>query len=409
MADAKFIAAADTNETPGSIKALGWNEFFANAYTRAISILPKTKRDDRKLLPGRVIRGYGQVFRIVTAEKEISGRLSGRLKHDASNSRDLPAVGDWVVCEMRETHDKPSQGKKASEALILARLERKNTLKRMGVLGRIIGRDGGAQILAANVDNVLVVVSVATPLQPRRIERFLTIAWASGARPILVFNKADLCAGIDSVLEEGRKIAPAVEQVAISALDEASTSELLKLIHPGSTSVLVGLSGVGKTTIVNTLLTHERFETHTVRASDRGGRHSSVRRELVLLPSGGIIIDTPGLRELAFCDGENSLNSTFSDIEALSNDCRFRDCSHQNEQDCAVLKAISENRLDSARLLGFRSQQAEIRKTQSARAKLEKLSRDIQGRKRLARREIENDKEDKDEENDGRNERDGGQ
>jgi ribosome biogenesis GTPase len=218
------------------------------------------------------------------------------------------------------------------------------------------GRGDGlsAQVVAANVDTVLLVAGLDHDFNPRRIERYVTLAWSSGADPVIVLNKADLCEDVPARVDDVASIAPGVPIRVLSALDGTGLDSLTPLLEPGKTIALIGSSGVGKSTIVNALLGWDRQSTGAVREGDQRGRHTTTMRELVVTPSGALLLDSPGMRSVGMWEAEDGLAETFADVEAFASQCRFSDCAHGSEPGCAVRAAIADGSLPASR---FESQQ----------------------------------------------------
>ena len=246
-------------------------------------------------------------------------------------------MGDWVA--VRSDQDR---------AGIHAVLPRTSAFVRPAT-----GETSEEQILAANVDTALLVAGLDHDFNPRRIERYVASAWESGAQPVLVLNKADIVSDLDEWVARAAAIAPGVPVVALSAQTGVGLEQLASWVGPGRTVVLLGSSGVGKSTLVNALLGENRQATGEVRADDSRGRHTTTARELLVLPGGGVLIDTPGIRALKLAAGEESMAGAFADIESLAAACRFRDCRHEGEPGCAVTAAVATGTLDRARLLSW--------------------------------------------------------
>jgi ribosome biogenesis GTPase len=293
----------------------------------------------RGLTAARVIRGDRGSALVATPAGIARATPSARLLRVARGAEDLPAVGDWVALMDAEAIDVP---------LIEAVLPRTTTITRGDP-----GEGSDVQALAANVDTVFVVHPIAEPPNLRRIERELALAWDSGAVPVIILTKADLSVDPDAARVAVESIALGVDVLVMNALAGENVAPLLDYMSGHRTAILLGPSGAGKSTIVNALLGHQRQETRAVRVSDHRGVHTTVARELIALPDGGVLIDTPGLRALGLTGSEEGIALTFSDIDQLSDACRFRDCAHQDEPGCAVQAAIDSGALPAARLVSY--------------------------------------------------------
>ncbi len=233
--------------------------------------------------------------------------------------------------------------------------------RRTAFVRRAAGEHTVKQVLAANVDTVFLVMGLDRDYNPRRIERALVLAWESGADPVVLLNKADLCDDVEARRVEIEAAAPGVPVRVIAAKPGQGLDDLAPWLEPGRTVALLGSSGVGKSTIVNQLLGEERQKTRSVRESDQRGRHTTTHRELVVLPGGGLLVDTPGLREIQLWASEDGLASAFEDVEKLAPGCKFRDCVHESEPGCAVLAAVDYGSLSEERLASYRKLRAEVR------------------------------------------------
>jgi ribosome biogenesis GTPase len=285
-------------------------------------------------------------YRLSGQAGEWMGELSGRMIHAAVVRDDLPVVGDWVVVRPRPGGDR---------ATIHRVLARRTKFSR-----KTAGKRTSEQILAANIDTAFIVTSLNRELNLRRIERYLTLTWESGARPVILLSKADLCLHTEQVAEEVEAIAAGVPVHAFSALAGEGIGEILNYLQRGETAVLLGSSGVGKSTLINRLVGRNILQVQAVRESDDRGRHTTTSRQLILLPDAGMIIDTPGLRELQLWESEKGLARSFEEIRLLAERCHFSDCRHQTEPGCAVLKALSEGGLPSDRVESYRKLQKEL-------------------------------------------------
>jgi ribosome biogenesis GTPase len=223
----------------------------------------------------------------------------------------------------------------------------------------VAGRTSAAQVVAANLDTVLVVDSLSGEARLRRVERYLAVAWSSGATPVVVLTKADLCEDVAAVVEQVREDALGVDVLAVSSMTGEGLGSVRAVLGPGRTGAMVGPSGVGKSSLVNALFGDAIVQTGGIRESDGRGRHTTTARELHVLPGGGLLVDTPGMRELALYDDSEGVDTAYADVALLAADCRFRDCQHRSEPGCAVAAAIDDGRLDPARYNAWRKLQAE--------------------------------------------------
>ena len=286
--------------------------------------------------PGRVTAAHRAAFDVQTAHDVVRARLPGRLVHEAVDV----AVGDWVGLR---------------DGLIRNVLPRRSAIVRNAA-----GRATRAQTLAANVDIAFVLSSLGPDLEPRRIERYLVTIWESGAAPEIVLTKADRVDDPWDLVAEVEAVAIGVPVHVVSAVTGQGCDALRVRIQPGTTAVLLGSSGVGKSTLVNRFAGRELMTVTDTRADDDEGRHTTTHRELIRLPGGGVVIDTPGLRELQLWDAEG-IDAAFADVEELAGECRFNDCSHTREPDCAVLAAVDGGTLPAQRLDSWRKLQRELR------------------------------------------------
>jgi ribosome biogenesis GTPase len=314
---------------PSGLEAFGWSETFARAFAEG---------EHAGLVPGRVADSRKGLLTLWTAAGSFRATLSGRLRHVARPG-ELPTVGDWVAARLQAGEQR---------AVIQRVLPRKSRFVR-----RAAGDPPREQVVAANVDTVLLVCGLDGEFEPRRLERLLALGWQSGARPVVVLNKTDCHRDPAAALRQAEAAAPGVAVRALSAREGEGLSELVALLPPAHTAALLGSSGVGKSTLINRLLGEERLRTGAVREKDARGRHTTSHRELVVLPSGGLLIDTPGLREVQLWQTQDGFAEAFEDVLALAQGCRFGDCRHQDEPDCAVREALERGTLDAGRLASF--------------------------------------------------------
>ncbi|HTT65401.1 MAG TPA: ribosome small subunit-dependent GTPase A [Bryobacteraceae bacterium] len=296
------------------------------------------------LVLGRVSVAHSDRYRIYTARGEMTAQAIGALLYRTERP-DWPAVGDWVAV----------QPVGPEEAMIHAVLPRRTMFSR-----RAAGDREQEQVMAANIDRVWIVCGLDQDFNVRRIERYLTLAHASGAQAAVVLNKSDICADLGARMQETALVAGSAPVIAITARSPDCIDPLRHLVGPGVTIALLGSSGVGKSTLVNRLLGADRQLVREVRESDGRGRHTTTYRELLPLPHGGALIDTPGMRELQLWADQDSLDSTFAEIAALAAGCRFRDCSHAVEEGCAVQAAIAAGELQAARWQSYAKLRAEV-------------------------------------------------
>jgi ribosome biogenesis GTPase len=285
------------------------------------------------------------LWRVVGDFDECWAEPSGKFRKESEGGGDWPAVGDWVSVEMRS---------EKQNALIQQIVPRRSRFAR-----KVAGKQIAEQVIVANIDVALIVAALDGDFNVRRIERYLAQCWESGARPAIVLNKADACTEPQELVAEIERIAMGVPIFLVSAKTGEGLDALEASFQKGQTVVLLGSSGVGKSTLVNRLLQEERQPTHAVRASDSRGRHTTTSRELFVMPSGALIIDTPGLRELQLWNAADGVSQTFTDVDELAAQCRFTDCQHQNEPGCAVQGALAEGVLAADRLESWRKLQRE--------------------------------------------------
>lgn len=348
-----ILYADDDNNTPVvskvPLETLGWDGGWAETYVPL---------KEKGLFPARVTCEHREAYDVAGEYGELRAEISGRFRHEHPLHREWPAVGDWVAIAPR-----PTEG----TATIHEVFPRRSCFSRKAAGGRT-----EEQVVAANVDIVFLVTSLDRDFNIRRIERYLTVAWDSGARPVILLNKADICADDSGYISEVEAIAFGTPVLAISAVTRQGLEELRALVPAGITGAFLGSSGVGKSSLVNALLNRERQATQAVRDDDSRGRHTTTSRELLALPGGGLLIDTPGMRELQIWADEDGLETAFADVEALASQCRFADCTHADEPGCAVQTALADGTLKRDRFRSYAKLQREIqyqtlRQDQSAR------------------------------------------
>lgn len=315
------------------LKNLGWNDAFAADFQR---------RAKPAWVPARILRDNKISYGLLTEEgREYEAVLAGKVYHDANCDAELPAVGDWVALEI---------GGKGEEHVIRARLARQSCFSR-----KAPGKSSQEQVLAANVSIVCIVTDAGADLNLRRMERYFTLVERSGARAIVLVNKSDLyaCEDNEAAAAAIQALSPDAEVLITSAVDHTNVSAIRSHLSPGVSITFIGSSGVGKSSIVNALLGEKWQEEGAVNQVTGKGRHTTSARELILLSSGGILIDNPGIREVQMWTDETTLREKFQDISEIARECRFHDCRHGSDAGCAIREAVSDGRLPAERYEAF--------------------------------------------------------
>ncbi|MHB8641773.1 MAG: ribosome small subunit-dependent GTPase A [Gaiellaceae bacterium] len=329
------------------LESLGWDASFADSFH---------PHEQDGFAPARVAVEHRSEYIVYSEQGELKAELSGRLRFDG----DHPAVGDWVAIGNAD----------GGRALVHAVLPRRSAFIRKASSAE--GRQTEAQVVAANVDVVFVVCGLDANYNVRRLERYLTLAWESGAQPVVLLTKADLCDVVEERVLETELIALGVNVHAVSAPHGEGLELVRSYIPAGKTAALLGSSGVGKSTLVNALVGEELLATQAVREDDGRGRHTTSHRQLVLLPGAGLVLDTPGMRELQLWDADEGIDTAFADLQELAAQCRFTDCAHGQEPGCAVRAALADGTLDVER---FDSWQKLLRELEHLELKQDARSR----------------------------------
>ncbi len=319
------------------LASLGWNSFFADAFT---------EHQKQGLVPARVVTEDKHFYTVVGEMGDLLAVVTGRIHHRRESNSDFPKVGDWVAIARQAGEEK---------AVIHAVLPRRTTLTR-----KVTGREIEEQVLATNLDKAFVVQALDATFNLRRLERFLVMVHEGGAQPVVVLNKADVCDDVDARLAETKLAAGETAVVVVSAKTRKGIGQLREFIRPGETVAFIGTSGVGKSSLINRLNGEETQPTIEVRASDSKGRHATTWRELIPLPNGGLVIDTPGMREFHMWVAGEGLGEAFPDLTIISAGCKFSDCQHSNEPGCAVKAAVETGQITRERYASFLKLQREL-------------------------------------------------
>ena len=335
------------------LRELGWDDQWAAIFVEHASA---------GLAPARVAIEFNHLYRVVTADGELQAQHAGRLRHRAAGRHELAAVGDWVGVRR-------SAGERAGSIEVI--LPRRSKFSR-----KVAGELTEEQVVAANIDTAFLVMGLDRDYNPRRLERYLLTCYESGAAPVVLLSKADLTDEVAARVSEIEALAPGVPVLAITAVSRTSpqgdvippdVSIVERYLGVGRTGALLGSSGAGKSTLINALTGEPRLKTAAVRASDSRGRHTTRHRQLIVLPGRGLLIDTPGMRELQLWDVAESTRETFDDIATLAADCHFSDCRHIEEPRCAVKAAVEAGALDPGRYASYLKLQNEVRAFEAKR------------------------------------------
>jgi len=302
-------------------------------------ILKEHEEKYNGLILGRITEEHKGLYKVITNEGKFIGKVSGKYVFNSKERGDYPAVGDWVALQGSAERDKIF--------IIEGLLTRKSKLSR-----KVAGRRSDEQVIAANIDYIFICMALNNDFNLKRLDRYITLAWNSGAIPVILLTKADLCSELEEKLDLVKTNAPGIDIIAVSTFTGMELDSVKSYISEGITVGFVGSSGVGKSTLINYLLGYEKQLINGTRDDDKG-RHTTTYRELIALPQGGVVIDTPGMREIHLLDETEGLEASFEDIEGLARKCRFSDCQHNNEPGCAVIYALQQGELSRERFESY--------------------------------------------------------
>lgn len=300
---------------------------------------------EENLYIARVSVQHRDIYKVITESGEILAEISGKMNYSSKSTTHYPAVGDWVLVDRTTDQN--------GNAIIHHILTRRSCFER-----KTAGEKIDSQIIATNIDTVLICMSLNNDFNIRRLERYISVAWDSMATPAIVLTKSDLCTDIENKLLEVSRVAIGIDILVTSSMSGEGYSHIKEYIKKGKTVAFIGSSGVGKSTLINRLLGNEILKTNGIRNDDKG-KHTTTHRQLFLVPEGGVVIDTPGMRELGIVSAD--LDKSFSDIDELAQKCKFSDCCHENEPKCAVREAIENGLLDIERLESYKKLQKELK------------------------------------------------
>jgi ribosome biogenesis GTPase / thiamine phosphate phosphatase len=323
------------------LQAYGWN-----AYWESLLLHQRQDSTQPHLTPARVVAQFSHSYKLMTEHGEHSAQITGRFEFNAVNRSDYPTVGDWVLVDSL-----PGEARSVIHSVLP---------RRTAMVRKVAGSVLENQLIGANMDYLFIVNALNQDFNLRKIERYLVAAWESGATPVVLLTKADLCEDPERFAAEVENVAPGVSVHLVSALLDQGKNELLPYLTPGTTIAVTGSSGVGKSTLLNWLASDELQNTQGIREDDARGRHTTTHRELFVLPSGALVMDTPGMRELQLWDAEDGRQQAFADIEQLAAQCRYRDCRHEAEQGCAVIASLNSGELDARRLANYNKTAREL-------------------------------------------------
>ena len=350
-------AGSIVKEREEQLVELGWDDFFVKQLSA---------KDRKRGQPGRIVEAFRKRFLVHLGDRVVWALARGAMFHRAKSRTEIPTVGDWVIVEFTGSGD-DEEGVR-----LWRRLERRSLLVRQAA-----GEQTRPQVIAANIDTIFVTCAIHKEFNVRRVERYLALVEESGATPVVILNKADL---VDEDLQEQvreqiAQIAPGVDCIITSMKDGRGVTELEDYLEQGHTIALIGSSGVGKSTLINELHGEQIQATGAVREQDGKGRHTTTTRQLVVLPSGGLLVDTPGMRELGLWQADESALEAFPEIERLGAECKFRDCLHESEVGCAVKRAVEDGELEEERVESWRKLKSEIEFQRERQREIERIER----------------------------------
>ena len=325
-----------------SLKTLGWNSFFENQFE-------EYKKSG--FVPGRIAVENKNNFSVLTESGEITGEVSGKLMFTAESNSKLPKTGDWVVLSVFDS---------GNIGIIHNVLERQTKVSR-----KKPGKTTDEQVIITNVDFIFIVQSLDNNYNINRLERYLATVYQSGAEPIVILSKSDLCNDVDSKIADIKKNHSNVKIIAVSSFENVGIGEITNLLEHGKTYAFLGSSGVGKSTIINKLIGEEIQKTTEVRTVDNKGKHTTTKRELIILPDKGILIDTPGMRGLKLWSADEGMSNTFNEFEEFAGQCKYSDCTHTHETGCAVIEAVNNNVIEQSRYENYLKMRKELRYLES--------------------------------------------
>ncbi|MGA9294543.1 MAG: ribosome small subunit-dependent GTPase A [Ignavibacteriaceae bacterium] len=334
-----------------SLNLLGWNSYFEKQFEQYKA---------SGFHAGRIINEQKERYIVFTEYGEFTGEISGKLLYSTDNSGDFPKVGDWAAISIFQDE---------SKVIIHEVLKRKNKFSRQAA-----GQKIEEQVIASNLDAVFIVQSMDQNYNIKRMERYISMIYEMKAEPVILLNKSDLAVNPQEKLEEVRKIFPGIISLCLSSIHNTGTEQLMEIIQPGNTYMLIGSSGVGKSTIINRLAGEDILRTNEVKETDSKGKHTTTSRQMILLENGGLLIDTPGMRGFKLWNTESGLEETFNEIEKIAGECHFADCTHTSEIKCAVINALKIGKISEERYESYLKLQKELRYLETKQNKFSYLA-----------------------------------